>query len=69
MRLLFNQGLKLATKSMVCRVEVLLEVPNVQDDDKEFAKLQQAKNDLMYGVELEPDILDLVQTKLDEFNL
>ena len=54
---------------MVCRVEVLLEVPNVQDDDKEFAKLQQAKNDLMYGVELEPDILDLVQTKLDEFNL
>ena len=54
---------------MVCRVEVLLEVPNVQDDDKEFAKLQQAKNDLMYGVDLEPDIFDLVQTKLDEFNI
>jgi len=56
-------------KPLVVRLEILLEVPNVQDDDKEFAKLQQAKTDLMYGVALEPDIEELVQNKLVEFNI
>lgn len=62
---------KVSTKDLplVQRVAILLEVPSSQDSQKEYDLLKQAYTDLMYGIELEPDISNLIQTRLEDCNI
>lgn len=53
----------------VQRVAILLELPDLQDNEKEYATMTQAYTDLSYGVDVDPDLMQTINAKLDQFNI
>ena len=61
----------MSTKDLpfVQRVAILLEVPEAQDNLKEYATMTQAYTDISYGAEVDPSLLLLIIEKLELFNI